>query len=310
MNGLLTRLLLGDSVVQEYQTVTVNREITEKVWLKVNGSLFDISTNQFLLCLEPIVFGIWLNKSKAFLAGDSFKLCFTPATENGIRRNVFAVSKLDFLDSIETENGTLFLFKQLKTIIRHINTVKTHFLFYKHYKKPGFTLLQLKALAAAYSYPRRVRIVSFKQGDYYNIFPMDLLGDLYQDDCYLFGLRNTNKALIRILDEKKLVVCEVPGDCKQLIYQLGSHHSKTPPEVDQLPFEVTKSKIFNFFVPDWACSYKEVEIIKSINMGSHTLLFGKVVNIDVLKTLPNNLYHIHYLLQLYHKRKGYSYQSV
>ena len=306
----LTRLLLGDSAVREYATVTVDGPVTEKVWLEINGNWIDVSANQFLFCLEPIVYGIWLNEPKVFLIGDVFKLYFTPATATGITENAFAIATVSLLDSIETENGTLFLLRQLKTSIRHINAVKTRFLFYKYYKKPSFTFPQLKALAAAYSYPRRVRIVSFKQDDYYNIFPMDLLGDLWQHNYYVFGLRNTNKTLPRILDEKKLVACEVPGDCSQLIYQLGSHHSKTPPRVDELPFKTVKSEVFNFFVPDWAGSYKEVGIKKSINLGSHTLLFGEVINNAVLKQLPNNLCHIHYLLQLYHKRKGYNYPAI
>src|SRR6185436_18484528 len=94
--------------------------------------------------------------------------------------------------------------------IYHVNFFKTFLLFFKYYKKPKYSFGKYKSLIAAYSYPRRVRIISFKQDDYFNIFPMDLLGEIPQSGKYIFGLRHTNVALAKIIHARKMVVSEVP----------------------------------------------------------------------------------------------------
>ena len=126
------------------------------------------------------------------------------------KRNAVAIITLDYFDKIEEADGTLYLLKLGESKIYHVNFIKTFLLFYKYYKKPKFSFEKYKSLIAAYSYPRRVRIISFKQDDYFNIFPMDLLGEIPQSGKYVFGLRHTNVALAKIIETKKIVVSEVP----------------------------------------------------------------------------------------------------
>jgi hypothetical protein len=183
-------------------------------------------------------------------------------------------------------------------------------LFNKYYKKPQTSFNQLKAFASAYSYPRRVRVISFKDGDYYNIFPMDLLGEIKPGNKYVFGLRHTNTALAKIMHTGKIVVSEAPFEYKDVIYKLGSHHSTGAPLVENLPFKVITSENFGFYVPDWVNSYKEINITKTINLGSHMLLLGDVQHECELKKSTGHLFHIHYLLYLYQKRNGILYPAV
>ncbi len=223
MKSIFRKILFGDTEIKEYATITVNDEIKERVYLKTNKNIIDISQNHFLLCLEPIVFGIWIKNGKDISTTDEssgYKMYFTNS-DGDIKKDVVADLTLDFFERINEKNGELVLLKLRKSNIYHINIIKAYLLYFKFYKKPKLSFAKLKSFASAYSYPRRVRIISFKQGDYYNIFPMDLLGDISEDNRYVFGLRHTNTALSKIIETKKVVFSECSFEYKDIIYKLG-----------------------------------------------------------------------------------------
>ncbi|HXB28721.1 MAG TPA: hypothetical protein VNW49_02825 [Puia sp.] len=316
MKSRFLEILFGDAAIREYATITINDEIKERVYLKMGATIIDISQNHWLLCLDPIVFGIWVENGKDVLQIDrksGYEMYFTDSAANGngnINAKAVADLTLDFFDRIDEKDGSLTLLKLRKCRIHHLNFIKTRLIFLKFYKKPQLSFAKLKSFVSAYSYPRRVRVISFKQGDYYNIFPMDLLGDIRQSNRYVFGLRHTNTTLSKIIETKKIVVSEVPFEYKDVIYQLGSHHGASPPPMELLPFKVITSKNFGFYVPEWADGYKEIRILKTINLGSHMLLWGEVLDECTLKSSTGHLFHIHYLLYLYQKRKGTVYRAV
>ncbi len=309
MKNIFRKILFGNTPVSEYSTITVKGDVKEKVYLEAGNECVDISADQWLLCLDPVVFGIWLTKEKITIISkkkQEYKMIFTGSGKNS---KTVAVITLEYFNNIEEADGTIFLLKMVNTRIRHINFIKTRLLFQRYYKKPGQNFDQLKSYAAAYSYPRRVRVISFKEEDYYNIFPMDLVGEITQSRHYVFGLRHTNVTLARIIETKKMVVSEVPFEFKEIIYQLGKHHSGAP-LMAELNFALIQTQQFNFPVPAWANSYKELKIVKTINLGSHMLLWGEVINEKKLIELTGNLYHIHFLHYLHQKRNGLAYPLV
>ena len=310
MKNLIRKIFFGDAVIREYSTVTVDEEIKEKVYLKSGENYVDISRQQFLLCLEPVVFGIWLDGKKFPVNEDiNFKMHFKTFAGKGFaKEKTLAIIDLVFFDMIKKDDKVLLLLKLVNTKIFHTNWLKTHLLYDRYYKKPEFSFNKLKSFAAAYSFPRKVRIVSFKEENYFNIFPMDLLGDLKEN--YVFGLRHTNVTLSKIIEAKKIVVSEVSYEYKDVIYQLGKHHGSTPPTLDSLPFKTERSEKFGFYIPEWIFSYKEIEIVKTINLGSHMLMWGKVIHEKKLKEPTDNLFHIHFLLYLYQMKVRDTYRLV
>jgi hypothetical protein len=318
MKEILRKIIFGNTVIREYSTVTMTEGIQEKAWLQDDAGewTLDISQRHFLLCLDPIVFGVWLGKDRQTPALESKKgyrlyfrdTAFTPGRDIG--KGALAVIRLDLYDKIEEEGGALFLFRLKAVKIAHVNFLKARLIYSKYYKKPGLTFGRVKEFAAAYSYPRRVRIISFKEEGYYNIFPMDLLGDIPEAGRCVFGLRHTNRTLSRIVETKKIVMSEVPAGVKDTIYRLGSHHGSAPPPPDQLPFGVIPSDRFGFWVPDWAESYKEIRILRTIDLGSHLLLWGEPVAESILRPATPRLYHIHFLLYLHQLKKGTAYPLV
>jgi hypothetical protein len=307
MKSFLKKIFYKNVYITEYSGITISNDITEKVYLKTGSALIDITEDQWVLSLEPLVFGIWLDKQKPLPGeNESYVLVFEEHQKNHKPKKT-AVAKLAYSEKIEEPEGTLLLLKLESSRISHTSLLESLFIFSRYYRKPGFTFKKLKAYASAYSYPRKVRIVSFLEPGYFNIFPMDLLGKINGTNRFVFGLRHTNQALGRIIETKKLVVTEVPFIYKKEIYELGKHHSAAPPSLEELRFKTTPSRHFGFPVTEWADSYNEIQISRTINLGSHMLLWGESQHEEMIKPASMHFYHIHFLLYLYQKRLGQNY---
>jgi hypothetical protein len=314
MKALIRKILFGDVIISEYSKITVPGDIQEKVYLETNGNIVDISQNHWLLCIEPVIFGVWIENDNSipFTKKGKYKIYFNNSVNEikDVKKKSVAILALIFFDSIKEKNGTLLLLKVQKSKIYHLNFIKTYLLFSRYYKKNGLTFSKFKTFVAAYSYPRQIRIVSFRRGDYYNIFPMDLLGNIEKSNRCVFGLRHTNLSLAGIIETKRLAVSEVPFHYKDLIFQLGKHHSSSPPPLSSLPFQLVKSKNFEFYIPDWAENYKEIKILKTLNLGSHMLLWGEAKEKNIINKPGNHLFLIHFLHYLRQKKNGIAYPLV
>jgi hypothetical protein len=303
MKQLIKRLLLPDIPVREYATVTVDKSVAEHVYLEQDGMRTDVSARQWLLCLKPVTFGVWMPGPVE--PRSTFALHFDDSICNG---KTVAQLTLELTGQIQESDGTLLLLKLKRAATHHLNFISTQLLYRRHYKKPEQNLEILRSYAAAYSYPRKVRLVSFREGNYQNIFPMDLVGDIPQSRHYVFGLRHTNVTLERIIHARKICVSEVPFEYKDAIYELGKHHRNQPAQ--HTPINFLRSDKFHFPVPDWAVSYKEIEIEKTINLGSHMLLWGREINEKLLANDCAHLFHVHFLHYLHQKKRGLEYRLV
>jgi hypothetical protein len=287
-------MLMGDTVFSEYAKITVPDDIQEKVYLDMAGENVDVSGNHWLLCIEPIVFGVWVTSGQ-YKPGRAIHMYIG---------DIEADLTLELVGHIEETDGTLLLLKLKDSHIYQLNIIKTWLLYYRYYRRGGLSFHRFKSFVAAYSYPRRIRLVSFRQQDYFNIFPMDLLGDIFTQRRYVFGLRHTNTSLPRIIESGKLTVCEIAHTHQEIIYRLGKHHSGNPPALDELPFQVRLSSNYGFYVPEIAESYKEVRILRTMNLGSHMLLWGETVDEQMLGKPGDHLYLVHFLHFLYQKDRA------
>ena len=314
MKSLVRKWLMGDTVFSEYSKITADDDLAQKVWLKAEDEIIEVSPNHWLLCIEPIMYGVWLEKKASIhLEGKKDFIMYLGGNLSNNNSRIHepeAILTLELFDRIEESEGTLLVLKLKKTSLHQLNFIRRYLLFFRYYKKDGLTFSRFKAFVSAYSYPRRIRVVSFRKDNYYNIFPMDLLGDMAQSKRYVFGLRHTNVTLKMILETGKLVVSEVPREFQDKVYALGKHHGGNPPSIDSLPFKVTETRNFNFYIPEWVESYKEVSVIKTINMGSHMLLWGEVIAENRLKEPSAHLFLVHFLHYLHQKNLGRKYSQV
>jgi len=317
LNALLRETIIGESVVREFMTVGIGDSVREKVYLKSGERISDITGRQWLLALDPRVLGVWVERGapddlpSENAACRMYFLDSAPTDERHVAREAVAVLDLEPFTRIEEKRGTLVLMKVTNSEIRHVPSWKARLLYTRFYKKPRFSFEKLKAVAAAYSYPRRVRIISFKESSEYNyIFPMDLLADISYAGLYLFGMRHSNRVLSKVTQQEQIVVSEVPAELKPLIYQLGKNHSASPPPLEQLPFATVQSREFGVHIPDWAEGYKELHIRRTLDLGSHMLLLAECAQETHLKPATPRLHHIHFLHHLHLKRAGLTYPTV
>jgi len=312
MKNPFKKILFGDTEITEYSTITVDKEIPETVYLKTKNAAINISKNHYVLCLNPVVFGVWFENKEheeIITKTNNLQLSFYNSSVEK-KNNISAIVEVAFTDKIEETCGTLLLLKLKSCSIYHTNSLKRFILFQKYYKKPRLSFQYYQSLISAYSYPRKVRVISFKENGYYNIFPMDLVGDIESCNRYVFGLRHTNVTLAKIIETKKIVVSEFPFEQKKTIYQLGKHHGSSPPSLSSLSFKTMLSRQYKFYIPEWVESYKEIKILKTINLGSHMLLWGEVIDEQKLKAPSDNLYHIHFMEYLQQKTNGFTYAIV
>lgn len=352
MSGLISKILAGNIPVREYSTVSLNGAIRERVYLLKGGQCMDISGTQWLLCLDPVVFGVWienpehretrdLERNTAHEGypvqkdgrGTPYKIWFTDSPSDfadspcddgsGVKKNWVAMMELDLFDKVTESTGILLLLRLRTTRINHVHPVRSFLLYLKYYKKPRLPFTKFKALVSAFSYPRMVRLISFRKEGYYNIFSMDLVGEINPGNRHVFGLRHSNTALAGIMQTEALVVAEVSAGYKNILYQMGKYHNTAPPPLEELPFRVIQSGQFGFYLPEWVESYKEIRIIKTIDLGSHMLLWGECVNevsvneVSVDDTRENgnqthwgHLFHIHFLHYLHQRENGVEFSLI
>jgi hypothetical protein len=165
------------------------------------------------------------------------------------------------------------------------------YFYFKNKNKVSFS--ELDSFCATYTFPRKVILACFGQSNDYNLFPMDLQGYIDDAQLYVLGLRNTNVTLQKILEAKRIVVCDLRASDKEAILKLGNHHSSKPPGLEALPFDFQKTSTFQIPVPHIAQGYKEIEITVFKNVGSHTIMIGKIINQTESHGEFPCLYHMH-----------------
>ena len=312
MKHLFSNIFFGDQTVRDYATIRINGNIREKVFLRIAGIPVDITSIHWPLALQPFVFGVWAAKNGPLSGFDKMagqEMVFTRGLKNGVNRGKdrIATLTLDFFDSIEGAEGELLLMKIRRAGIQHGHFLKWAFIFFKYFRKPGLSFAQFRAFVAAYSFPRVVKIISYRDGGYFNIFPMDLLGKIEGTNKFVFGLRHTNSTLLKIIETKKLVVSGCAAVHKDAIYGLGKHHGSAPPGLDSLPFTVMATSQHGFLIPSWVEDYSEIRILKTMNLGSHMLLWGEAEHLQQLADPSGHLFHMHFLVYLMERSSGDDY---
>ncbi len=291
MMNPLKKLLFKDEIVRTFAITRLHEnEVQENVFLKNGRRRIDISKHHAMICLDPFCIAAWLSNDEADSI-DPEKVEIQFKSKNRLNAEI-AVS---FIEKIPTPKGQLFLYKIEGVKNHQLSLLHRLALFGYFLRSKTNTFYSRRVISALYSYPRRIIIVSYSDESYYNIFPMDIQGFIEEEDIYLLGLRTTNLTLGKILESKKVVVCDTDTVELETVYKLGKHSSKSPTEKNELSFGLTDSEQFGFPVPDFTGSYKEIEIVQHKKMGYHMLMIGKVVNSKQIKPDPLSLYHVGFL---------------
>jgi flavin reductase (DIM6/NTAB) family NADH-FMN oxidoreductase RutF len=293
------QLLFGSSEVPFAAVPLHHNEIGERVYLQTSAShaLLDVTGRHWIVCSDPFMIAVWMNEPFKF---DALQHRIFVMLDN---RNVGHI-ELEFTDRKSFPEGRVVLFKCVKAAPRHSTYIHRQLmLFYLRLAQKTGTSRDIANYCVTYSYPRNVVLVSFRDDEYFNIFPMDFQGHVPGANRYILGLRKTNIALQKIVRRKQIVVCKVPATKQEIIYQLGKHHGSTPPSIDKLPFSCRSSEHFSFPVPDFSFEYLEIELDDFQTLGSHMLMVGRVANRVTGSSPERQLHHIH-CMHIAHKERN------
>jgi flavin reductase (DIM6/NTAB) family NADH-FMN oxidoreductase RutF len=286
----LIKYVVGRNCPSQFVSVRIAAgQVMERMILKNGKREIDISNRNSVVCQRPMHIAVSLTQDqRTSFDSDHFEVSVIKGTQT------LSTTKLTLINEIKANGASIFLFKALDGDCYQSNALIQNLLL-RRFKNPHkHTHHEKKIQAALYSYPRNIIVVSFKDREYYNIFPMDFQCALPDNDLHIFGLRTTNITLEKILSEKKMVVSDPSAADIKTIYFLGSHNSKIPPKIEDLPFGTIESEQFKFPVPAFATSYKEIEVITNQLLGSHMFFVGKVINKQEIKERTSSLCHLHF----------------
>jgi len=291
MNELIRKLFFkGSKIKTFFISRLAEGQVEEQVFLKNGKNIIDITKHHAMICLDPFCMAVWLSVAEmGLIDGGIVKIQF----KKWDRLN--ASISVSLIENIATANGSLILFKIEKVKNYQLNFLHRLVFFAYLLRSPKNTYQSRRVISALYSYPRSIIIVSYHDESYCNIFPMDIHGYIEEEGLYILGLRTTNVTLNKILEAKRVVVCDTDSVDINTVYDLGKHSSTSPTPTEKLPFGITKSELFGFPVPDFSGSYKEIEIIQHKKMGFHMLMVGKVANFKKIKPTTSSFYHVGFL---------------
>lgn len=132
--------------------------------------------------------------------------------------------------------------------------------------------------------PRPVYLVSLQHEQGYDIFPVDIAGNLSETHC-LFSVRSSSAAIQHILLTKRICAVTVPFDHRQAAYRLGRFHpGSVVPEADSI--QTVLSEKWKIPVPAFAVQLQELLLEHSFIKGAHTQFLFRVINRYTLQDAP------------------------
>jgi flavin reductase (DIM6/NTAB) family NADH-FMN oxidoreductase RutF len=293
VKSILRKLAFRGDVPRTFPAVRIeDGRIAERVLIKTGEIDLDISQVHCIVCHEPFCVAVCLSEqeSSAFRTG---AISLTIHLED--RQS--AIAKVKLSQTLKTDQGIVAIFEILEATCLQVGLFRRQLI--SRYFRNKNTPEQDRMYGALYSYPRKVIAVSHVDAGGYNLFPMDFQCLIATGGMYMLGLRTTNITLQKILNSGRVVISNTHNANLDHIYQLGSHHSASPPPLEALPFATSPSKRFGFPVPDFATGYSEVELTASQCLGTHMLMLGSVVNQVAPKSPVHAIHHIHYFQSIY-----------
>jgi flavin reductase (DIM6/NTAB) family NADH-FMN oxidoreductase RutF len=167
----------------------------------------------------------------------------------------------------------------------------------------------VQQLMIAYLCPRPVVLVSVEAPGHRNIFPMDLIGPLERSDLFSLALRSTNVSAPVMRDVRRVALSSMPATMKDVVYKLSEHHRQPLSEWADLPFPVRPSREFGIPAVAAALRIRELAIVHSREVGSHTLFLCRTVS-DEDPTEGAQLHHTAGFHQAYRRRQATPFAEI
>lgn len=167
----------------------------------------------------------------------------------------------------------------------------------------------VQQLMIAYLCPRPVVLVSVDALGHRNIFPMDLIGPLERSGLFSLALRSTNVSVPTMREVRRVVLSSIPATMKAVAYKLSEHHQQPLLDWNELPFPVRPSRGFGIPAVAEALRIRELTIVHSQEIGSHTFFLCRIASDENLAERAQ-LHHTAGFHQAYRRRQGLPFTEV
>ncbi len=125
--------------------------------------------------------------------------------------------------------------------------------------------------------PRPVYLVSVKHEKGLDVFPVDILGKVSEDQV-LFAVRSSSPAIPFILHTRKVCASAMPYAKVRDVYRFGGHHPGgiLPQQLNDISF-ITSQQL-NIPIPEFAAAVQELAVEETFTKGIHTQFVSRMMN--------------------------------
>lgn len=277
----------------------------------VNGMLEDISHSHCFVGYSPVIFAF--SASPETNHTEEILILFSSEEVSASHPvdtiPVIARLKMKKVEEQKLPGETIVYYKGIYGMHRFLSFF--HQLMIRWYnrlyqKQPGNVYLAgnlYNQVMISYSIPRKVCLITVRDGEYYNLFPTDLHGQV-SSRHYLISLRHEGMACRQVEAARKIVLSEMQATAYRMVYQLGKNHMQPLKQKGDFPFSSTESAHSHLPLPEQAAGYKELQLESSLTMGIHKILLFRI-NYEVpAGTEAPVLMHIHNSYATWRYKKG------
>jgi flavin reductase (DIM6/NTAB) family NADH-FMN oxidoreductase RutF len=245
--------------------------------LRWDDASADVTTDHTVASLKPLVIATSID------AGERAVLEYNDVTT----RTRLGFLRLERMTNVTTEKTSVTLYRVaagkhycLGALRRSWNAWLQNRLMLKS-RAPHHLAMEPKSvqqLMIAYLRPRPVVLVSIRAPGHQNIFPMDLIGALDRSGLFSLALRSTNVSEPVMRDVRRVALSSIPAAMKGVVYKLSEHHKRMLSDWSALPFPVRSSCDFGIPAVAAALHIRELTIVHSQNIGSHTFFLCRIAS--------------------------------
>ena len=273
------------------------------------GPARDVTFLHSVACTTPFTFCIGLDSSDLTQIPEDrhFELEFCERQDEG---NVLGRIKLRYSKALPAENRCLALFQAIgcqnfciSSYHLAVHGLLNAFNSWKNRRpdQEAVPALDNQCNAVAFISPKPVVLVCVDDGARRNLFPMNLLGNL-GNDYFAFALNSRKRASPLVRHIGHLTVSTVPLSKKDFVRQLGKNHYRESIAWEELPFQLRHIRDFEIPSPEFAIRVKELQVLKSLPLGSHDFFLARTVR-SATKSSEQEFHMIHGFYSAYRNRK-------
>ena len=300
MKKLISKILFGTTLPQEYLCLNLN-EFYKPLRMIVKNSAdretLDVTDHHLLNGYKPLIisFDEKIIDIETIDKGNSISVSFQVDLNNKL-----AKLTLKLKEKINIESSSLLIFEGVsgkQNFNNYFRKILNNTKYRLTAKKKNNIYLAGNLYDQAkigYSIPRKIYLVSVGSENRFNIFPTDLSGKIGKN-YFIISLRKDGKANEQILKEGNCLVSVMAANCFQEVYDAGKNHMKETTDIKNIMVKLRNetSTRLNLPIPLGCLSYYELDSIKRIELGIHTLHFFKIINLANLSESNSILAHIH-----------------